>query len=96
MGASGAGKTSLLNILSARISNTKTVKLTGKVLVNNIEYNSETFSNFAAYVMQNDVLFETLSPREAFEFVANLKYTDPELKTSRVEDTIKTMKLERC
>ncbi|CAD8042834.1 unnamed protein product [Paramecium primaurelia] len=96
LGASGAGKTSLLNILSARISNTKTVKLTGKVLVNNIEYNSETFSNFAAYVMQNDVLFETLSPREAFEFVANLKYTDPELKISRVEDTIKTMKLERC
>lgn len=96
MGASGAGKTSLLNILSARISNTKTARLTGKVFVNNIEYNSETFSNFAAYVMQNDVLFETLSPREALEFVANLKYTDPDLKLKRVEDTIKTMKLERC
>lgn len=51
LGSSGAGKTSLLNILSARISKTKTIKLTGKVLVNNIEYNSETFSNFAAYVM---------------------------------------------
>jgi ABC-type multidrug transport system ATPase subunit len=41
-------------------------------------------------------LFETLSPREALQFVADLKYTDPELKQSRVDDTIKTMKLERC
>lgn len=30
-----------------------------------MEYDAETFSNFAAYVMQNDVLFETLTPREA-------------------------------
>ncbi|CAD8179154.1 unnamed protein product [Paramecium octaurelia] len=96
LGASGAGKTSLLNILAARVYSSKTVKLKGKVLANQMEYDSETFSNFAAYVMQNDVLFETLTPREALQFVADLKYTDPELKQSRVEDTIKTMKLERC
>lgn len=29
LGASGAGKTSLLNILSARVKSTKSVKLTG-------------------------------------------------------------------
>lgn len=51
LGASGAGKTSLLNILAARVSSSKNVKLTGKVLANHVEYNSETFSNFAAYVM---------------------------------------------
>ena len=51
LGASGAGKTSLLNILAARVSSSKNVRLTGKVLANHVEYNAETFSNFAAYVM---------------------------------------------
>lgn len=46
--------------------------------------------------MQNDVLLETLTPREAFQFVADLKYVDVELRKRRVEDTIKTMKLDRC
>ena len=30
--------------------------------------------------MQNDVLLETMTPREAFTFVANFKYADPEIK----------------
>jgi len=34
MGSSGAGKTSLLNILSDRASSTRGNKLSGKVLVN--------------------------------------------------------------
>jgi ABC-type multidrug transport system ATPase subunit len=51
LGASGAGKTSLLNILAARVRSTGNVKLKGKVLANQMEYDAETFSNFAAYVM---------------------------------------------
>ena len=46
--------------------------------------------------MQNDILFETMTPREIFNFVANLKYNDPEEKRRRVETAIKTLKLERC
>ena len=46
--------------------------------------------------MQNDVLFGTLTPREALEFVANLKYGDPQEKLMRVHDTIKALKLENC
>jgi ABC-type lipoprotein export system ATPase subunit len=34
MGSSGAGKTSLLNILACRITNNNSTRLTGKVLIN--------------------------------------------------------------
>lgn len=43
--------------------------------------------------MQNDVLLETMTPREAFTFVSSLKYNDNETKLLRVEETIKSMKL---
>ena len=59
MGASGAGKTTLLNILSCRISPEKG----GKLYANNLEYNYKTFGDFANYVMQADVLMQTLTVR---------------------------------
>lgn len=37
---------------------------------------------------------ETLTPRETFHFAANLKFSDS--ITHRVDETIKSMKLERC
>lgn len=59
MGASGAGKTTLLNILSCRINPDQG----GKRLANNLEYNYQTFGDFANYVMQADVLMQTLTVR---------------------------------
>ena len=56
IGSSGAGKTSLLNILACRITSTE-----GKLLANTLEYDYNSFGNFANYVMQNDVLMETLT-----------------------------------
>ena len=96
LGSSGAGKTSLLNILAKRIVNGRNVSLYGQILANNQAYDGEIFSSFASYVMQNDVLLETLSPREALQFVANLKFTDETVKINRVNDTIRTLKLDRC
>ncbi|CAD8115184.1 unnamed protein product [Paramecium primaurelia] len=96
MGSSGAGKTTLLNVLACRITNSKTNKLTGKLLANNCPYDYEKFSQFASYVMQNDVLMETMTPKEALEFAANLKYSDTQIKQSRVIETLKCMRLERC
>ena len=73
MGSSGAGKTSLLNLLAMRIAATSQVLINGNIMANKQPYDFNNFSNFAAYVMQNDVLFETFTPRESFTFVANLK-----------------------
>ena len=58
MGASGAGKTSLLHILSDRISQRNGAKASGKILVNDsYELNNGNFGRLAGYVMQDDVLF---------------------------------------
>lgn len=58
MGSSGAGKTSLLNIISGRIANFQ-----GQLCANKVKYNCETFGSFANYVMQADILMETLTVR---------------------------------
>lgn len=73
MGASGAGKTSLLNILSCRVDNGKNIQLGGGVFVNGAPYTFNNFGDFANYVMQNDILMQTLTVRETLEFAANLK-----------------------
>lgn len=59
MGASGAGKTTLLNVLACRISPSED----GKLYANNFQYSYETFGDFANYVMQTDVLMQTLTVR---------------------------------
>lgn len=60
MGASGAGKTTLLNILACRITPSKGSRL----LANNLEYDYKSFGDLANYVMQNDVLMQTMTVRE--------------------------------
>jgi ABC-type multidrug transport system ATPase subunit len=81
MGASGAGKTSLLNILSDRISTGKGAKVKGKVLINDsVELKGAAFGALASYVMQDDVLFKSFTPREALTFAARLKLTSMSLE----------------
>ena len=58
MGSSGAGKTSLLNILSDRASTKRGNTIEGKVLLNDtITLNQNSFGSIAGYVMQDDILF---------------------------------------
>lgn len=52
MGSSGAGKTSLLNILADRVSSATNTWLEGNITFNDeIPVNKDTFQKFAAYVM---------------------------------------------
>ena len=74
MGASGAGKTSLLNLLSDRVQVKPGITVKGKVTFNdNHDLNAELFSNYAAYVMQDDVIFSYFTVKEALTFAARLK-----------------------
>lgn len=67
LGASGAGKTTLLNILCKRVNAAKQGgTLEGEILANNKPYSAGDFSKFAAYVMQDDILLETMTVRECF------------------------------
>jgi len=74
MGSSGAGKTSLLNMLSDRISLKNGATISGKVMINDsMELSQKNFGSIAAYVMQDDILFQSFTPREALTFAARLK-----------------------
>jgi len=94
MGASGAGKTTLLNVLSCRIPSEKTA---GSLTANKAKYAFENFGDFANYVMQQDVLIETLTVRETLEFAASLKLNLPEEeKETRIMTLVRKFKLEKC
>lgn len=74
MGSSGAGKTSLLNILADRVSSATNTWLSGNILLNDeIPVNKQTFQKYCGYVQQDDVLFSTFTVREALTFAARLK-----------------------
>ncbi len=52
MGSSGAGKTSLLNILSDRVALINKATLSGDIIINDdVPVNQDTFARYAAYVM---------------------------------------------
>ena len=58
MGASGAGKTSLLNIISDRISKNKGDTLKKEIYLNDtVKVNDDNFGKVSAYVMQDDILY---------------------------------------
>jgi len=61
MGSSGSGKTTLLNVLACRVDSSQHE---GSKAVNGTLYDEESFGTFANYVMQTDVLFQTLTVRE--------------------------------
>ena len=74
MGASGAGKTSMLNVISDRIARSKTINISGEVLLNDkIKLTQDKFGDLGAYVMQDDILFAHFTVEEAFTFAARLK-----------------------
>ena len=74
MGSSGAGKTTLLNVLCDRITQSRVTKLEGEVKINDSYTASQKdFGKYGAYVMQDDVLFPTLSCEEVISFSARLK-----------------------
>lgn len=73
MGQSGAGKTSLLNILACRVNSSDKITVEGDKKINQKVYRKDYFQRVGVYVMQHDVLMSTLTPKEALMFAAKLK-----------------------
>jgi len=73
IGASGAGKTSLLNILAGRLQGASKSSISGEVFLNGKKIDPKSIGGDIAYVMQHDALFATQTPREALEFSAALR-----------------------
>ena len=79
MGASGAGKTSLMNAISDRIALGEGASITGEILVNDSKkLDQKVFGTYATYVMQDDVLFGYFTVEEALTFAARLRLSIPQ------------------
>jgi len=73
MGPSGAGKTSLLNVLAARIRSRGTTEVTGNITLDGQPITGSSLRKRIAYVMQQDILVPTQTVRESLWFSANLR-----------------------
>ncbi|CAL8101454.1 unnamed protein product [Orchesella dallaii] len=97
MGASGAGKTSLLNILTFR--NTSSLNISGNRMVNGVPIDAVQLTLISAYIQQDDIFIGTLTPREHLRFQALLRM-DKEFsykeRMKKVEEVIKEMGLTGC
>jgi len=101
MGPSGAGKTSLLNILAGRAASRGRVKIEADVRLNNfaVDPTNITVRKHIAFVAQDDSLQVTSTPREAIYFSAKLRSprstTEGNLK-KLVEKMLHELGLEHC
>jgi ABC-type multidrug transport system ATPase subunit len=98
MGSSGAGKTTLLNALCDRISENRNSKITGEIMVNDTHpVSQKDFGKYGAYVMQDDVLFPTLTCEEAITFAAQLKMGESKEKLKdKINAIIESLGLLKC
>lgn len=95
LGASGSGKTSLLNTMAQRMSGSR-LKKTGSVLYNG---DAKLSSIRSAYVMQKDVLLPTLTVRETLKYSAELRLPPPvtaEEREAIVEEILLELGLKEC
>ena len=68
MGASGAGKTSLLNVMSGSVQvNAGSVALNGKKL------ELADFKALCCFIPQDDTLLDSLTAKEVFDYTARLR-----------------------
>lgn len=75
LGTSGAGKTSLINVLNGWVKNSKTRMLTGEVKANELLISEFEYSLYTGYVLQEDILLATMTVSECLNFSAKLKLT---------------------
>jgi ABC-type multidrug transport system ATPase subunit len=97
MGASGAGKTSLLNFLAGHVA--AKADLSGTVLLNGHVVTPRELKTVTAFVFQDDVILDTMTVREAIEMSALLrlpKSVTKEERHRRVQAIIVSLQLQAC
>lgn len=98
LGPSGSGKTSLLNILSGRVRASPGSSIGGQIHINNNLIEPWQHQHLFGYVMQEDTLFATETPREVLSLAAKLKLKgikEAEVK-SLIADMIESLGLTKC
>ena len=91
LGPSGSGKSSLLNVLSGRIGFNNNIKIEGDILINGKKIDPLNFRQNIAYVMQEDTLYPTSTPKESIEMAAILK-NENDCDSNKIIDTLELTK----
>jgi ATP-binding cassette subfamily G (WHITE) protein 1 len=96
MGASGAGKTSLLQLLAGQVHQGHVY---GDILVNGEQCDPKKMKKISGFVFQDDVILGTMTVKEAITMSATLrlgKEISDEYKQERVDKLITLLNLEKC
>lgn len=94
MGASGAGKTSLLTQIAGQLP--KDSKTTGKLMIQGREVDPKVSKNISGFVFQDDVILETMTVEEALKMSAKLRLPPEIDKAQRVEEMIEKVSLKKA
>lgn len=95
MGASGAGKTSLMNVLTFR--NIRSLAVSGDIKINDRVVNRDQMNDISAYLQQDDLFLGTLTVREHLLFKASLQMdVDQRTRERRVEQVLLELGLSKC
>jgi ABC-type multidrug transport system ATPase subunit len=94
----GSGKSSLLNVLAGRSASAPGIEVSGDVTVEGVPIDPVAYRRNIAYVMQDDALMATTTPREALRFSAALRRNDVTILeiNDLVEATLKALGIEEC
>uniref|UniRef100_A0A7E5A182 ABC transporter domain-containing protein n=1 Tax=Panagrellus redivivus TaxID=6233 RepID=A0A7E5A182_PANRE len=97
MGESGAGKTTLMNVLTQR--NLKTLEVDGEITVNGEDLTKQELQRMSSYVQQTDIFMNNVTVKEHLMFNARLRmgrrYSAAQ-KKARVEEVVQQMNLVGC
>jgi len=98
IGGSGAGKSSLLNILADKFEKGKSARFSGEVKLNGVTMNYQKFKQIIGFVMQTDIFMEFLKVNEYLKFAIDLRYDNlsEEQKAEKLKQVIKKLKLEKA
>jgi ABC-type multidrug transport system ATPase subunit len=97
MGPSGAGKTSMLNVLADKFLGKGIAQTTGVVLLNGKNVKELPYKFITAFVPQEDILIETLTVKETIEFSANLSLRlSSDEKQAQVDTILQDLNLVSC
>ena len=94
MGASGAGKTSLLTQIAGQLP--KDSNTSGKLMIQGQELEANVCKSISGFVFQDDVILETMTVEEALKMSAKLRLPPEIDKKQKVQEMIDKVSLKKA